>query len=356
MTLPFPTLNPGELADLRRRIGDRQLVVSVSGGKDSTAMALYLRHLGFDFQAVFCDTGWEAPETYAYLRDELPEIIGVEPRWLRAEVKVPDPVKAAVAAHYEERLGHPSPMVRLCVQKMIFPSKRVRFCTGILKVEPIAAYLDTLEEDWINAVGIRWEESQRRATYPEWEWADNLDGFVWRPICRFTVDDVIGIHRHFDARPNPLYLQRSERVGCWPCIYARKAEIRFIGEHSPDRVALLADLEADMTELARMAKAKRWEPMKHPRTWFGNPMWRRGQKKDHVPWGIRRVLTWARTKRGGREIELFDAPAGQRGCVRWGYCEPVGGFAGDGWPTDAPAPAAPAPVIEDAGEQIDLFG
>lgn len=38
---------------------DRPLVANVSGGKDSTAMALFLIDQGVDFEPVFCDTGWE---------------------------------------------------------------------------------------------------------------------------------------------------------------------------------------------------------------------------------------------------------------------------------------------------------
>ena len=52
------------------------LAVSLSGGKDSTATALYLEEMGVldavlahggEVRRVFADTGWELPETYAYL-------------------------------------------------------------------------------------------------------------------------------------------------------------------------------------------------------------------------------------------------------------------------------------------------
>ena len=44
--------------ELREKIGDRVLVVSVSGGKDSTATCLHLKELGIPYQAIFFDTGW----------------------------------------------------------------------------------------------------------------------------------------------------------------------------------------------------------------------------------------------------------------------------------------------------------
>ncbi len=44
-------------------------IVSLSGGKDSTALAIFLkRHYNdLPFEFIFLDTGEELPETYAYL-------------------------------------------------------------------------------------------------------------------------------------------------------------------------------------------------------------------------------------------------------------------------------------------------
>lgn len=42
------------------RIAGRRVVASVSGGKDSGAMSLYLTELGIEHDRVFMDTGWEA--------------------------------------------------------------------------------------------------------------------------------------------------------------------------------------------------------------------------------------------------------------------------------------------------------
>lgn len=41
------------------RLKDAVVVCSVSGGKDSAALSLYLTELGIEHRRVFADTGWE---------------------------------------------------------------------------------------------------------------------------------------------------------------------------------------------------------------------------------------------------------------------------------------------------------
>ena len=65
-----------ERAEILTRLNGRRVVASVSGGKDSAAMSLYLHELGIDHDRVFLDTGWEHPDTYEYLRGELTAKLG----------------------------------------------------------------------------------------------------------------------------------------------------------------------------------------------------------------------------------------------------------------------------------------
>ncbi|HOU24254.1 MAG TPA: phosphoadenosine phosphosulfate reductase family protein, partial [Anaerolineae bacterium] len=51
-------------------------ILSLSGGKDSTALALYLRDKVPELEYVFCDTEKELPETYEYL-DRIEAHLGV---------------------------------------------------------------------------------------------------------------------------------------------------------------------------------------------------------------------------------------------------------------------------------------
>ena len=57
----------------------RRHIIPLSGGKDSTALAVYMleRHGDLPLEFVFTDTGAELPETYSYLR-RFEAIFGVE--------------------------------------------------------------------------------------------------------------------------------------------------------------------------------------------------------------------------------------------------------------------------------------
>lgn len=216
-------------ADLDRLAG-RDVVVSVSGGKDSTAVALLLQRAGIRFRAIMMDTGWEHPATPAYVREVVAPLIG--------------------GVEILESVGMPE-LVR---SKGIFPSRTLRFCTEELKIRPFLGWLEREYPDRaarparvVSVVGIRRAESAARSTAERW-WRDpGLDVDVWRPLVEHSYDDVIAMHHEAGLRPNPLYLRGAQRVGCFPCIYARKAEIAAVAEMLPERIDEIAALEGELT-------------------------------------------------------------------------------------------------------------
>lgn len=270
---------------LRERLAGRRVVASVSGGKDSAAMSLWLTEQGIEHDRVFCDTGWEHAATYEYLRGPLQQRLGPI-TWLQP----------------------PRKMEELILHKAMFPSRRRRYCTQELKVLPIRRHLDALMEagmDVVNAVGIRAAESESRSRLAEWEWQDGFDCEVWRPLLHWSEQDVIDIHARHGLQPNPLYLMGAQRVGCWPCIYARKDELRLMADVDPERVDRIRELERAVSEDA-----------KSPRAFFQAKTGGGGEC-----WPIDAVVAWSRTSRGGRQFELFAAEPHEQGCVRWGLCE-----------------------------------
>lgn len=281
------------------------VVANVSGGKDSTALSLHLRELGIEHRRVFADTGWEHADTYRYL-DALEKVLG--------------PI---------DRVQPLLPMAGLIRKKGMFPGRMHRYCTSELKVRPINNYMAEIDPEWraIVALGIRAEESAARADALEWEHDGNdMERWTWRPLVRWTLDDVIAIHKRHGIAPNPLYLRGATRVGCWPCIHARKAELRMVANESPERIAEIRQLEQELGErraeklldpaYARKAKDRGYvDP-----TYFSTTQRLPNGRRKGRTFPIDEAVAWSRTTRGGKKEELFDTDP-DKGCLRWGLCD-----------------------------------
>lgn len=286
-----------DAAEIKAKLAGRRVVASISGGKDSAAMSLYLTELGIEHDRVFCDTGWEHELTYEYLKGPLEQKLGPI-TWLNPKRK----------------------MEELILHKGMFPGRLRRFCTQELKVYPLAEYINARMAEGaeiVNAIGIRAAESEARAKMPEWEWQQNFDCEVWRPLLKWTEQQVIDMHKRHDLPPNPLYLKGFSRVGCFPCIYARKEEIKKVADLAPARIDRIRALETQVIkEATERAEARGEELVPNSLGWFQAKGSGGGQR-----WPIDEVVKWSRTSHGGRQFELFETDVKDQGCMRWGLCD-----------------------------------
>lgn len=99
---------------------------------------------GGNLTAVFCDTGWEHPDTYKHVNDVC----------LQMGVKL-----ITLKSKYD--------FVSLAAHKKRFPSTNARFCTSELKMKPMIDYVLSLKESCIIIQGIRAGESTARAAMEE---------------------------------------------------------------------------------------------------------------------------------------------------------------------------------------------
>jgi hypothetical protein len=152
----------------------------------------------------------------------------------------------------------------------------------------------------------------------EWEWSGQWDGSVWRPILGWTVEDVLAIHHRHGVPLNPLYHAGFSRVGCWPCIYANKEEIRMIAERDSARIDQIEAFEREIEADRARRNAETPGRYAHPvAAFFMDRSRRTGGGMLH----IREAVAWSRTARGGKQLPLLAEPP-QGGCMRWGLCEP----------------------------------
>ncbi len=321
-------------------------IVSVSGGKDSLAQWLLAVEAGVNFSVVFADTGHEHPQTIEYL-DYLENKLGpvkrvradftrriagkreyIAKHWPVSLVDECGLTQAIADARVKEALDllHPTgiPFLDLCMWKGRFPSTRVRFCTFELKHEPVKCQVVTPALDEYDEViswqGVRAQESSDRALLPVWEEdADKTPGLhVYRPIHSWSHEEVFAFARRHGIKPNPLYQQGCTRVGCMPCIHARKSELAEIFQRWPEEVKRVAAWEKLVAACSRRGNSTFFPSTLDPK---------RAERRIEVitvdGYGIESYRDWAMTTRGGSQFDLLAATNDLAVCssVYAGVCE-----------------------------------
>ena len=216
------------------------------------------------------------------------------------------------------------PFLDLCMWKGRFPSTKARFCTFELKHEPIKAQvvdpLISSGKKVISWQGVRAQESPARALLSEWE--EGLDIgpnlAVYRPILKWTHDEVFALAKRHGIKPNPLYQQGCSRVGCMPCIHARKSELAEIFSRWPEEIARVAAWEKLVAACSR-----RGNSIFFPATQDPKKAERRIECITVESHGIETYRDWALTTRGGAQFDLLAAASDPAVCnsVYAGVCE-----------------------------------
>ncbi len=232
-------------------------VVSVSGGKDSTATALLaIKQKVENLIFVFADTGNEAQITYdyiEYLDKKFRKLCGTGITKLKADFR-----ERLESRNLEEDIdGFPIaakytgiPILDLAQLYGKFPTARMRFCTGELKRDVIRQFFAKwLKSGYvvIDWQGIRSEESPARAKLLKYSLTDTYanGGTLWRylPILNWKAQDCFDMLRRNHVKPNPLYAKGFSRVGCFPCINWKKEEIALMAKKFPERINEIREWE-----------------------------------------------------------------------------------------------------------------
>ncbi len=198
-------------------------VVMFSGGKDSACLVHVMLSRGYDITVVFCNTGWELPETLKYIKQ-------FNAMYLNGEL---------IELKSKEYDG----LEDLIIKKNYMPTVHQRFCTEELKIKPIQNYIVGLEGETHLYNGVRAEESYKRRYMEEHVFDDNFDCWIHRPLLAWTADHVFEFLTKNNIIINPLYKKGMKRVGCGPCIMISLKEFAVLKETHPERIKQMRELE-----------------------------------------------------------------------------------------------------------------
>lgn len=184
-------------------------VLCLSGGKDSTALAIYIKdtrpHVWERLELIFTDTDQELPETYEYLDR------------IEAYTKKPI-VRLKVRDHEGNVVPNAFDYVLREKYSGFLPSPFARWCTRELKIKPMEQYLG--DDQVTMYIGIRADEPHRQGYQvsgrsnitPAYPFVD--DGI--------TIKDVFTILQSSVGMPD--YYKWRTRSGCTFCFYQRRVE------------------------------------------------------------------------------------------------------------------------------------
>lgn len=186
-------------------------ILLLSGGKDSTALAIYMRdrHPEIEVEYLFADTHKELPETYGFLT--------------RLEGYLERPITRLANDLGDRGFDH-----WLAVYRGYLPAPNMRWCTRKLKIEPFEKYVG--DDDVYLYIAIRADENREglistksniRPVYPFREVGINKED-----VLRILEESGVGL---------PEYYSWRTRSGCYFCFFQRKREWVGLLEHHPGR-------------------------------------------------------------------------------------------------------------------------
>lgn len=188
--------------------------VAFSGGKDSQVMLDLFKKAGVNYTAHYSVTTNDPPENVYFIRRHYPEVEFMHPK---------------------------RTFLQLIEDKRQLPTIRHRFCCAELK--------ECNERGFI-AVGVRREESAKRATYEpisfrsrtasEWNEGkmNERRTAIIRPILEWREDEIWQYIEDNGIPVNPCY-ETTGRVGCLFCPFATKRQMAVYVEKYPRYYKLL---------------------------------------------------------------------------------------------------------------------
>lgn len=216
--------------EVRRDATGRAHVLGLSGGKDSTALAVLMR-----------ERHPEIPMTYICTPtgDELPEMTA---HWEKLERMLGRPIYHLVNRDSE---GHVVTLHRLIDTFNALPNFRMRGCTRMLKIQPTEAFMRRLG-DAVMYVGLRADEPEREGLF-----AEGIE--VRFPLREWGMDEA-AVWGALKERGIAI----PRRTDCARCYHQRLVEWKALLVEHPDLYFEAAEQEARTSYTFRSPGRDTW--------------------------------------------------------------------------------------------------
>ena len=276
----------------------KPLLITYSGGKDSQVLVALAERSGIDFEVVNSHTTADAPETVYFIREQFRQMEGCG---INCTIEKP---------RYK---GKPTSMWSLIPQKMMPPTRLVRYCCSVLK--------ENVGRNRFIATGVRWDESSRRKNSRGvmelmhrdadkriilmgdndekrklFESCELKGKMTVNPIVDWTDDDVWD-YIHSERLPvNSLYCEGWKRVGCIGCPLAKR------GGRQREFMRWPKYEELYVAAFDRMLEARKKRNLESEGKKFATDDWQTG--RDVLRW-------WMEDKNVAGQLSMFDEEGDQ---------------------------------------------
>lgn len=252
----------------------KPLVCTYSGGKDSDVMLELFKRSGIPFDVFHSHTTADAPQTVQHIKRVFRRM---EEGGIHCEVKMPI---------YK---SEPTSMWKLIVQKIMPPTRILRYCCSVLKETGCAnRYI---------ATGVRWDESTARSARTEFEKAgktkkeaerfdtamlmnDNTASrrmtelcmqkhkMIVNPIIDWTHSDIWDFIQSEHIEVCELYHCGYDRVGCIGCPMAGKKRWREFANFPAYKKLYIHAFDRMLRERERRGKESKWQTAEEVFAWW----------------------------------------------------------------------------------------
>jgi 3'-phosphoadenosine 5'-phosphosulfate sulfotransferase (PAPS reductase)/FAD synthetase len=197
-------------------------VLGLSGGKDSSALALYVKETrpDLDVEYFFTDTGYELPETNEFI-DQLEEKLGYIHRLNDRSL---NNIEGRGELEFKSLLKK---------HQNFLPSQRDRWCTVQMKLKPFENWVDGFIADGYkvkNYVGIRADEPERVGFMTIEKPIESIMPFREDGIVKSDIENIL----QRNGLEMPGYYTWRSRSGCSFCFFQKKIEWVRLQEKHPE--------------------------------------------------------------------------------------------------------------------------